>query len=46
MAVLLYQGNLHFQTGADETSERFTFRALSFCAEARFVYAGVYRRCP
>ena len=41
MTVLIYQGKL-----GDWTQDRFDFRALHFCKEARFTYATVYRRCP
>ncbi|GAC1342832.1 MAG: hypothetical protein NVSMB23_15950 [Myxococcales bacterium] len=49
LAVLIYQGKLGFQPaagGAVETAARFEFRGTAFCAEAHFVYASVYRRCP
>ena len=49
LAVLLYQGNLHndrrASASAVESSERFDFDGASFCREASFVYASVYRRC-
>jgi len=41
LAALIYQGKL-----GDFTQTRFEFRGLSFCAERRFTYATVYRRCP
>ena len=40
LAVLIYQGKL-----GDFTQDRFDFRALHFCKQARFTYATVYRRC-
>jgi predicted nucleic acid-binding protein len=48
MAVVLYQGDLRSTKGAEgavETADRFDFRGTPFCAEARFVYASIYRRC-
>jgi len=47
-AVLLYQGELRWRPGAEnavEDSDRFSFRGMRFCAEARFVYATIYARC-
>ena len=41
LAVLIYQGKL-----GDWTQDRFDFRGLHFCKQARFTYATVYRRCP
>lgn len=41
MALLIYQGKL-----GDWTQDRFDFRDLHFCREARFTYATIYRRCP
>ena len=40
MAVLIYQGKL-----GDWTQDRFDFRSLHFCKQARFTYATIYRRC-
>lgn len=40
MAVLIEQGKL-----GDYTRDRFEFRGLRFCVQARFTYAAVYRRC-
>jgi 4-amino-4-deoxy-L-arabinose transferase-like glycosyltransferase len=40
MAVLIYQGKL-----GDYTRDRFDFRDLRFCLQARFTYAAIYRRC-
>jgi 4-amino-4-deoxy-L-arabinose transferase-like glycosyltransferase len=48
MAVLIYQGRLQTTfgaAGAVETADRFEFRGTPFCAEAKFVYASIYRRC-
>jgi 4-amino-4-deoxy-L-arabinose transferase-like glycosyltransferase len=48
MAVLIYQGKLQTTSGAAgavETADRFEFRGTPFCAEAKFVYASIYRRC-
>jgi hypothetical protein len=48
MAVLIYQGRLQTTSGAAgavETADRFEFRGTAFCAEAKFVYASIYRRC-
>jgi hypothetical protein len=49
LAVVIYQGRLRYTPGAAgavETAERFDFRGTPFCAEAHFVYASIYRRCP
>ena len=48
LAVLLYQGKLRWEPGAEgasEESDSFTVRNLRFCLAQRFVYATVYRRC-
>ncbi|MFL5311981.1 MAG: glycosyltransferase family 39 protein [Myxococcales bacterium] len=48
LAVLLYQGKLRWEAGAEGASEEadvFTLRDLRFCIAERFVYASVYRRC-
>ena len=48
LAVLLYQGKLRWEHGAEGASEEadvFAVRNLRFCLAQRFVYATVYRRC-
>jgi hypothetical protein len=38
-------GELQYEVRANELSDRFDFRGMNFCVEARFVYAAIYRRC-
>jgi 4-amino-4-deoxy-L-arabinose transferase-like glycosyltransferase len=48
LALLLYQGKLRWEKGAEgatEDADAFTFRQLRFCLAQRFVYASIYRRC-
>jgi len=48
LALLLYQGKLRWESGAEgatEDADTFTFRRMRFCLARRFVYATVYRRC-
>jgi 4-amino-4-deoxy-L-arabinose transferase-like glycosyltransferase len=48
LAVLLYQGKLRWENGAEgatEETDAFTFRNLRFCIVQRFIYATIYRRC-
>lgn len=48
LAVLLYQGKLEWEPGAETasaSSDTFAFRSLRFCLATRFVYATIYRRC-
>jgi 4-amino-4-deoxy-L-arabinose transferase-like glycosyltransferase len=48
LAVLLYQGKLRWEPGAEgatEDADRFGLRDLRFCLAQRFVYATMYRRC-
>ena len=48
LAVLLYQGKLRWEKGAENASEdadAFAFRHFRFCLARRFVYASIYRRC-
>jgi 4-amino-4-deoxy-L-arabinose transferase-like glycosyltransferase len=48
LAVLLYQGRLRWEKGAEnagEDSDEFAYRGLRFCKVQRFVYATIYRRC-
>jgi len=48
LALLLYQGKLRWEKGAEgatEDADAFAFRDLRFCVADRFVYATIYRRC-
>src|SRR5229473_2376099 len=48
LALLLYQGKLRWEKGAEgatEDADAFAFRDLRFCLAQRFVYATIYRRC-
>jgi hypothetical protein len=48
LAVLLYQGKLRWEPGAENASadsDAFAVRNLRFCIAERFVYASLYRRC-
>jgi len=48
LALLLYQGKLRWEKGAEgatEDADTFGFRQLRFCLAQRFVYATIYRRC-
>jgi 4-amino-4-deoxy-L-arabinose transferase-like glycosyltransferase len=48
LAVLLYQGKLRWEAGAEgagEEADVFAVRNLRFCMAQRFVYATTYRRC-
>ena len=49
LAVVLEGGSLRALPGSEQAvpgAPSFAFRGLRFCAEAHFVYASVYRRCP